>query len=466
MKTKSLKFCQRFATVYLACWTLLLSAQAATRYVNVNNLTPVSPYTNWTSAATNIQDAVDAASTGDLILVTNGAYQTGGRVIYGSMTNRVAVNKSVTVSSVNGPGVTTIKGYQVPGTTNGDAAIRCVYLAYSAKLLGFTLTNGATRVSGDYQEYTGGGVFCNGGGSVVSNCIITGNSADGGGGAIYGTLKNCILAGNHANSGGGGAYLSTLTNCTLMGNAGSSFGGGVIDCTLNNCTLTGNSADSGGGACGGTLNNCTLTGNLAFTYGGGTYQGSLNNCTLTSNSAVVSGGGAAGSKMTNCIVYYNIAQGSQSNYYGGTLNYCSTIPLPIGIGNITNAPLFVNQAGGNLHLQSGSPCINAGLNSAAPGSVDLDGNPRIVGGIVDMGAYESSVIPPIIPQFTFCRYLTNAVALQLSGEIGRVFEIQTSTNLTSWLWLVTLTNNSSLILYTNTGLTGQPIRFYRAIQLP
>lgn len=44
-------------------------------------------------------------------------------------------------------------------------------------------------------------------------------------------------------------------------------------------------------------------------------------------------------------------------------------------------------AGGNLRLQSNSPCINAGYNYVQT-TTDLDGNPRIVGGTVDMGVYE------------------------------------------------------------------------------
>ncbi len=196
--------------------------------------------------------------------------------------------------------------------------------------------------------------------------MLTGNFVfdDSGGGAFYGTLNNCTLTGNCAIT-GGGVYNGTLNNCTLIGNLAGD-GGGAYGSTLNNCTLSGNRAYDGAGAVGGTLNNCTLTGNSADTDGGGAYLGTLN----------------------NCIAYYNVARQSGANYSGGSINYSCTIPRPGGAGNLTNAPLFVDLAGGNLHLQSNSPCINAGLNAYAPAGLDLDGNPRIVGGTVDVGAYE------------------------------------------------------------------------------
>ena len=72
-------------------------------YVNVGNATPYPPYTDWFTAAVTIQDAIDVSEAGDEIVVTNGVYRTGGRVVYGSMANRVALTAAVTVRSVNGP---------------------------------------------------------------------------------------------------------------------------------------------------------------------------------------------------------------------------------------------------------------------------------------------------------------------------------------------------------------------------
>ena len=365
--------------------TLTIHVEEGLHYVAASSGSPVAPYTSWATAATNIQDAVDVAATGATILVTNGTYATGGRITPSTgdgATNRVVVDKPLTVRSVNGPGVTVIQG-QMSGATNGY--MRCVYLTNAAMLVGFTLTNGVAIY--------GGGVFCGSSSAVLCNCVLSGNSAAGGygGGTYGGTLNNCTLTGNSATWLGGGAYDGMLNNCTLTSNSASYEGGGTYDGTLNNCTLTGNSAEHGGGVDNSTLNNCTLSGNWA-TYGGGAFGGTLNNCTLIGNSATNWGGGAYDGTLNNCIVYLNTATQGANYYrdqYGGVLTYCCTTPMPTnGVGNITNVPLFVDQANGNLRLQSNSPCINSGNNAYVVGSTDLDGAPRIVGGTVDIGAYE------------------------------------------------------------------------------
>ena len=381
MKTKLLFWCTS------GLLFALTTAQAATHYVDAASTNAVPPFTNWASAAAHIQDAVDAAAPGDEIVVTNGVYQTGATAIHG-MSNRVAVTKPVTVRSVNGLTYTSIVGYG----PNGSTAIRCAYLTNGAVLVGFTLTNGATQADEDtgnwYTNNSGGGVWCEGLGAVVSNSlIISCSAAESGGGVCGGSLSNCTLTGNSTGLVGGGAVYARLHGCVLTRNYGGDFGGGVARSTLYNCVLTENRASYGGGAAHSTLTNCTLTGNTAY-EGGGAYECSMNNCTLVGNQGHDGGGGIFYGMLNNCIVHYNSSPNGP-NYSSTTMNYSSTTPLHGGSGNITDAPLFVDANGwSNLRLQSNSPGINAGNNAFVATSTDLDGRPRLVGGVVDMGAYE------------------------------------------------------------------------------
>src|SRR5512140_2366857 len=81
--------------------TLALSAEGLDYFVSPSGA-GVPPFATWSDAATNIQDAIDAAAAGDIVWVTNGVYAAGGRVMAGDLTNRVALNKGLTVQSVNG----------------------------------------------------------------------------------------------------------------------------------------------------------------------------------------------------------------------------------------------------------------------------------------------------------------------------------------------------------------------------
>src|SRR5580765_7383278 len=85
---------------------LAMVVHGNTLYVDLNSSIPTPPYSDWNTAATNIQDAIDASTDGDQIWVTNGLYQTGGKAMAGNLTNRIALDKAVTVQSVNGPFVT------------------------------------------------------------------------------------------------------------------------------------------------------------------------------------------------------------------------------------------------------------------------------------------------------------------------------------------------------------------------
>jgi len=455
---------------------------------------PAPPHADWTTAAHTIQDAVDAAVGGDEIVVTNGIYATGGRAVDGFTTNRVAVDKPLTLRSVSGPQFTLIRGFQVPGSTNGDGAVRCVYLTNGSSLSGFTLTNGATRSTGDHSsEKSGGGVLCASLTAVVSNCTLTANSAYlFGGGAVGGTLINCTLSRNSAGYGGGGARAATLNHCTLTGNSATNSGGGASGATLNNCTLSGNSTGLvGGGAFYSTLNNCTLTGNSAAYDGGGAFSGTLNTCTLTGNSAGFNGGGASGATLNNCtlsgnsaragggasvctlnncIVYFNTApQGA--NYFSQTLNYSCTTPLPTnGVGNITNAPMFLDPASGNLRLQSNSPCINAGNNSQVTNATDLDGNPRVVGGSVDMGAYEFQLPPQLTITSSGTNIIfawpTNYAEVVIQGDHYEAYFLYSTTNLVSpvaWTIVYPMPVASDGQLVVTHAIDGTQ-RFYRIVK--
>src|ERR1019366_595040 len=157
---------------------------AAVRYVDLNCTNGTPPFTDWSTAATNIQDAIDAAINGDLILVNDGVYQNGFRTTPQSVfpppntydTNRVVVNKPVTIQSVNGPSAAFI---------SGSGIYRCAYLTNGAALNGFTLMSGTAgwvipgfgRLTSTIIANGGGVTGGQFGGGVISNCVLTGNSA-------------------------------------------------------------------------------------------------------------------------------------------------------------------------------------------------------------------------------------------------------------------------------------------------
>jgi len=377
-----------------------ISADAAVHYVSTNGEN-ISPYTNgWASAATQIQWAVNAATdAGDTVLVSNGVYDTGGKVTPSyQLTNRVCVTAVITLKSVNGPTYTSIKGSPSPnGGGLGTGAVRCVYLSGGASLIGFTLTNGYTMTNSTQIYYPfdlgGAGVLVNASGSV-SNCLVVGNYAASQGGGMSlsagGSVNNCIISNNHiVGSYGGGVYLSAggqMNNSIIINNVSTGYGGGVL-------------FDSGGG-----LKNCLIAGN--YGVGGGVFfrgGGGMNNCTIVGNHSIqrfdgTDGGGiyilnALLASLTNCIIWGNTAITSSNIYLNnstGIFSYVCSGPVQAGTGNTGSDPKFAGTNSGNYRLSGiHSPCVNAGINQSWM-SIDLDGHSRIdrFSGIVDMGCYE------------------------------------------------------------------------------
>jgi len=309
----------------------------------VDAASPVDgPGASWSSAFRNIQTAIGSAVDDDTVLVTNGVYASSGLSVVGSLGSRVAINKRITVKSINGPDVTIIKGY---GGIDGDDARRCAYVGTNAVLEGFTLREGHTRTSGILSDMCGGGAWCE----------------------VSGVISNCTITENTANSSGGGVY------------------NGIV----SRCTISSNSADIGGGVYNGLLDNSLVVYNSSGIDGGGGYGGTFVNCTVSSNSAAGDGGGVYNAAMKNSIIWGNSSSSGNSNWIGGSLSHSCTRPYSSGGSNISSDPYFTS----SFYPQS-SACYDSGDNSAVVGKYDLAGEYRILdagyiaGAIVDMGCFE------------------------------------------------------------------------------
>jgi hypothetical protein len=246
---------------------------------------------------------------------------------------------------------------------------------------------------------------------TITNSTFAGNSAEWGGGMEnWGdvTVTNCVFTGNTARYDGGGMENwgdVTVTNCTFSGNSASRYGGGMSGDsfpTITNCTFADNSAEKGGGmyTCGGssTVTNCAFTGNSAE-KGGGIYNyysnPTITNCILWGNSPEqVHAGG-----VSDPVITYSDIQGGWEGAGGSNIDID---PCFVGCGywdpnDTPGDPCDDFWVDGDYHLSPDSPCIDTGDPNfiADPNATDLDGNPRIVNDIIDMGAYEVQLNDPI-----------------------------------------------------------------------
>ncbi len=393
-----------FAAVIITIVTCVSrDIRADTHYVWLGSLTPAPPYTNWAAAAHDIQSAVDAAGPGDVVLVTNGLYNTGLGIVDGH-TNRVAATQAITIRSVNGPESTAIVGSNMVRGVYLSGA-RGVYLSGAAELCGFTVSNGIFNESATEPMYCGGGLLCVSGG-VARGCTIVDNLAWTGGGNVClfrgGSVEGCWIGRGYTLNRGGGVYCyegGAVFECVIEDNFGNVGGGAYCDgggLILNSVLRSNWTYNYGGGvyASGGvTVRNCLIARNSAEREGGGMFfwgNAILENSTVCSNTAVTGGGVACfGGTSVNSIVYYNWPDNCSNTAWTGVFVHCCTYPEVAGEGNITNDPRFFDWEGGDFHLFPESPCRNSGTNQAwMTGTHDLEGAPRIAEQIVDIGALE------------------------------------------------------------------------------
>jgi len=315
-----------------------------------------------------IQEAIDVSNYRDIAIVQQG--------IYTGIGNRDIDFRglAITVRSTdpNNPNVVAATVIDCQGSESEPH--RGFYFHSSEDsnsiLDGLTIVNG--YVSGNWPNDSGGGIICYYNTSpTIKNCIITNNTAEHHGGGIYSyssspTLINCLLRANLAGWNGGGMHNGpsnpNLINCIFTENTSGSYGGGMSTTstsspTLTNCTFRGNSGSHGGAI--GVYNSNTL----------------LTNCILWSNTP--SEIYVAAGDMPN-ITYSNVQGG-----YSGT-------------GNINSDPCFAGPDTSDYHLLWSSPCFNAGDPGFTTDSnnVDIDGEPRMRYGRVDMGADELFQIAP------------------------------------------------------------------------
>ena len=370
------------------------------------------PYDTPEKAAAKIQQAVDAVWASDAapgtVHLASGAHLVGPA-------DRINVVRPVNILGGDAPGTVQIDAENVSGR-------RCMLVNHPQAVVA-----GVTFKNGNYPVFTGtecAGVRLESG--LVSNCIVTANTAKYAGGATVtgGLMTDSVLTNNFSTDSGaygrGGGLHQT---------------GGIV----RRCLIGANKANLGGGVymTGGTLRECRVLGNTGGAYstaatmhGGGVYQdgGSLINVLVAKNTIMAGGGGGvylknAASSLLNVTVCENSAVNAATSdgvfqengvlrnviaqfngeidliKTGGTITYSSVgvDPAPTGDGNISTEPVMPRRALGDYRLGAGSPGIDVGSNTGwTTQDVDLDGLTRIKFGTCDMGAYEFPGAPATV----------------------------------------------------------------------
>ncbi len=359
----------------------VISATRATFAANWYVDAAASGSGNGTTPATafkTIQQGINAASNGDTVVVAEGTY----------VENIKFNGKNVVLTSANPLDPNVVANTIIDGNQAGSVVTFAGSENETCVLRGFTIRNGKAENGGGILGRASGDVSSK---ALIENNLITGNSADDGGGICncWGTVRNNTITRNSAYSGGGLYGCWWVLEGNVISENSATNGGGVGGSTLKilNNVITGNSAESGGGVwcCSWIISNNVISGNLAKVGGGlDSCGGTIENNTVVANSADVGGGlYDCHATISNCIIWGNVAPVSPQLFESREPTYsCVEKWAGKGAGNVAWNPYFVDPDNGDFHLRPYSPCIDAG-DPASPFANEPEPN----GGRVDMGAY-------------------------------------------------------------------------------
>ncbi|MBI5863478.1 MAG: hypothetical protein HZB38_02990 [Planctomycetes bacterium] len=399
-----------FFGLLAAIFSVAGSAAAQTWYVDAANVDDPAADGSAAHPFWQVQTALNTASNSDTILVLPGQY----------VENIDFVGKNVLLVSRDGPAATILDGvhYLLSTVTFAAGETR------AAEVRGFTITNGSGTGNGSFNigggirvyqasptirdnwiiqntAHFGGGIDCEESDPLIVGNLISGNfvgdnhlrhiTGDGGGISVYNSSAHIYanrIINNTANRQGGGIVVQDdvgtdtfpmnviCANNEIIGNVVETrVGGGIAFFFRGNLDVSG----------------CTIVGNTAVSANGIFATGSSVPATMTltnsilyaNNNATGSGQGFVNSGATLDVSYSDVENGESTFVVGGSavLNW--------GSGNISAGPLFRNDDGGDYRLTDCSPCVQAGDPAATgAGETDVDAEPRVFAGRIDMGAHE------------------------------------------------------------------------------